>query len=578
MRGKRIAAIVLDRLAVELAERRRTVRSEPRPLGVIVDALESSNDERQDALLDAVDELAYRSGARPGQTAATAAAYAGPLEIVHLPRSALSESLASVAEVALGFAPLAALDLDAVDPTPFVRYPSGAAAGPLDTVWLDVTGCTRLIGGEDVLCAELRTRLAELGHHARVAVASGPRIARALARWSGVESVVPQGEESSALSELPVACLPVDGAIVSWLGEVGIWTVGELTRIERRRMAHRLGPRAGDILALANGHDGVPLRAYEPPRCIVEQLAFDEPLENTQPLLFVLRGMVARSSARLAARGEAAGRATLELLHDRAALAIAAREGRTLPAEVTLDLGLPVALAREDDLLRTVHSRLERLEVQAPIGVVLFRLEDLTKRNESQLDLSNLSAANPDALPTLLAELVATVGPTRVGVLELRDSHRPEARSACVPVRLGTRSRSATARPEPRSRATAESSTKPTTREAAFAADSNDTPPKSASTLPLGHEPTRLLAEPLCIGSLKPGTLIGTGRTLYVVEHLRLAARLDGVEWWTVKPVSRDYARVKLRTGLSSTQHEHAEAWVFVDRLTGRAFLHGWFE
>ncbi len=572
MQGKRIVAIVLARLAVELAERRRRKATEPRPLGVIVDALDGASDGRGDVVLDAVDELAYRSGARPGQTAAAAAAYAGPLEVVHLARGELIEALASVAEVALSFAPLAGLELDAVDPEPFVRYPAGAAAGPLDTVWLDVTGCTRLTGGDDVLCAELRARLGELGHHARVAVADGPRLARALARWGGVESVAAPGEGALALADLPVACLPLDGTLVSWLGEVGIWTVGELTRIERRRMTHRLGPRAGDVLGLAEGRDDVPLRPYHPPRRIVEQVGFDEPLENTQPLLFVLRGMVARSAARLAARGEAAGRATLELVHDRAALAIAAREGRTLPAEVTIDLGLPVALAREDDLLRAVRSRAERLEVEAPIGAVLLRLDDLTKRNEAQLDLSNLSAANPDALPTLLAELVATVGPTRVGILEVRDSHRPEARSACIAVPLSAHRRAAPPRAHERAKPDSqanERSTEPM---------SNDAEPGDAATLPLGQEPTRLLPEPVCIGSLRAGALVGTGRTLYVVEHLRLAARLEGVEWWTVKPVSRDYARVKLRTGLSSTQHEHAEAWVFVDRLTGRAFLHGWFE
>ncbi|MBM4358548.1 MAG: hypothetical protein FJ096_10620 [Deltaproteobacteria bacterium] len=569
---------MLDRLAVELAERRRRTPSEARPLGVIVGAVDGASHERGDAVLDAVDEVASRSGARPGQTAAAAAAYAGPLEVVHLARSALTEALAGVAEVGLSFAPLAGLELDVFDPPPFVRYPTGRAAGPLDTVWLDVTGCTRLTGGDDILCAELRAKVAELGHHARVAVADGPRIARALARWGGVESVAPPGEGSAALADLPVACLPLDGPLVSWLGEVGIWTVGELTRIERRRMTHRLGPRAGDVLALAEGRDDVPLRPYSPPRCVVEQVGFEEPLENQEPLLFVLRGMVARAATRLAARGEAAGRATLELAHDRAALAIAAREGRALQALVTLDLGLPVPLAREDDLLRAMRSRVERLEVEAPIATAQLRLDDLTKRNESQLDLSNLSAANPDALPTLLAELVATVGPTRVGILAVTDSHRPEARSACIPVPHAAQAR--TTSPHPRSRRSAPDHARhdSTPSTGASSPPPGDVGPASGSMLALGNEPTRLLPEPLCIGSLRPGALVGTGRTLYVVEHLRLAARLEDVEWWTVSPVSRDYARVKLRTGLSATQHEHAEAWVFVDRLTGRAFLHGWFE
>lgn len=573
MISKRIAAIVLDRLACELAERRRmSVRRDlpPRALAVLVRDESTSRDDDGRSLLDAVDEVAYRAGARPGQTTAAASAYVGKLEVVSIETRALRDALAGVAEVALGMGPVAALELDRPDPPAFTRYPAGAGAGPLDTVWLDVSGCARLLGGEDVLCAELRARIAELGHHARVAVADGPRLARALARWGGVESVAPRGRGAEALAELPIAALPLEGEVLRWLGEVGLWTVSDLARLDRKALAHRLGIHAADVLELVAGRDDVPLRPYAPARRIVELASFDEPLESREPLLFALRGMVARAAVRLAGRGEACGRATLELLHDRAAIALAAREGRTLPPSLTFDLGLPVALAREDDLLRAVRSRLERLEVTAPIGAVTLALDDLTQRSESQLDLSNLSAANPDALPTLLAELVAAVGPTRVGVLELRDSHRPEARSACVPVSLSTKQRKRPRRdPTPDAR-DSKKEHETVTREGL--------PQAPTTTLALPHEPTRLLPEPVCIGRISAGALIAAGRAMYLVDHLRLAARLEGVEWWSHEPISRDYARVELRTVGSNGRSEHAEALVFLDRVTGRAFLQGWFE
>jgi len=569
--GKRIAAVVTCRLAIELAERARP--KSDRPLVVIIDAHDAAKEDDGNAVLDAVSELAWQCGARPGQTAAEASAYVGRLDVVHLGKRALDEALTSIAEIAMGFAPLVSLELDRASPEPFVRYPAGAGAGPYDTVWLDVTGCARMLGGEDVLCGELRTRLADLGHQARVAVADGPRLAQALARWGGLETVAPRDESAAALAELPLACLPLDAGVIGWLGEVGLWTVGDLTHVPRTRLAHRLGPRAQDVLELIAGRDDVPLRPYETERRIVEHIAFDEPLSNHQPLLFVVRGMVSRATARLAARGEACGRARLELHHDRAALSIAEREGRALPPLVVIDLGLPVALAREDDLLRAVQTRVEKLELKAPIGSVSLVLDELTRRSESQLDLSNLSAANPDALPTLLAELCAAVGPERVGILEVRDSHRPEARSACVPAplkRLGP--------------------TKPTS-EAARAHDPYAGVPTSdeAPSLVIPREPTRLLPEPVCIGSLRPGSLLGAEHSLYLVSHLRLSSRLEGVEWWSARPVSRDYARVQLHAshtlpgarraaGLTSERREHAEAWVFIDRVTGRTFLHGWFE
>jgi hypothetical protein len=64
---------------------------------------------------------------------------------------------------------------------------------------------------------------------------------------------------------------------------------------------------------------------------------------------------------------------------------------------------------------------------------------------------------------------------------------------------------------------------------------------------------------------------------MYLVDHLRLYARLEGIEWWSHHPISRDYARVSLHAGLSSGRTEHAEAWVYVDSATRQAFIHGWF-
>ncbi len=573
---RRIAALVTNRLAVELAQRARP--GNKAPLAVIIHADELTHEPNGNARLDAVDERAWQYGVRPGQTTAEAAAYLSSLQIIELPRCAIDQALSSVAELALGFAPLVSLELELQSPEPFVRYPAGAGAGPRDTVWLDVTGCSRLLGPEEVLCQELRERLGQLGHHARVAVADGPRLAQALARWGGVESVAPPGHSAAALAELPIASLPLDASVIAWLGEVGLWTVGELATVERRRLAQRLGKHAKDVLELVAGRDDVPLRAYEPERRIVEHVAFDEPLENHQPLLFIVRGMVSRATARLAARGEACGKASLELIHDRSAIAIAARGARVLEPFVLIDLGLPIALAREDDLLRAIQTRVEKLELKAPIGGVSLVLEELTRRSESQLDLSNLSAANPDALVTLLAELCAAVGPARVGVLEVRDSHRPEARSACVPVPL-TRRNSSTSTPSKKRRQA------PTQA----LSDAERQPTEEPLLLFVPTEPSRILPEPVCIGSLRPGALIAADRVMYLVDHLRLSARLEGVEWWGRSPISRDYARVQLHAshtlsgtrvaaGLLTERTEHAEAWVFIDRVTGRAFLHGWFE
>ena len=58
-------------------------------------------------------------------------------------------------------------------------------------------------------------------------------------------------------------------------------------------------------------------------------------------------------------------------------------------------------------------------------------------------------------------------------------------------------------------------------------------------------------------------------RSLYTIEHLRFEQRLDAVEWWGHAPVTRDYVRIWLQGAAGGF-----EAVAFVDRLSGRRYLH----
>jgi protein ImuB len=432
-------------------------------------------------------------------------------------------------------------------------------------VWLDVSGCARRLGGEEVLAAELGERIGALGHRARIAIADGPRIAQAMARWAQPrqgqpELIQPEGAAAEELRPLPVAALPLSADVTRWLLKLGVLRIEDLSRLERAALAHRLGPGARDLLGLVAGRDDVPLCPYQPPRRIVESTRFEDELSSTEPLLFVLRGLAARALGRLTCRGEACTRASILLSFDRSVIDLRNR-GRgaeqALAAEMQLDLELPLALSGEEELLRALHAKLERLELPAPVTALGLILDGLTAQPHHQLDMGRQRGADPNALPTLLAELCAWLGPDRVGTLALRDSHRPEARSVLVPVDPSARREAPT-----------------------VAAD-----PLSPILLP---EPTRILPEPILVGRLSAGSLVSATSHLYLVDRLRLSARIDRVEWWSPSPISRDYARAWLRTNVREASQssarivrehaEHAEAWMFVDRTSGRGYLHGWYE
>jgi protein ImuB len=559
---RRIAAIVAPELACELVRQKTPALAGTRaPLAVILEREGALAEPGGAAILDVVGEEARRYGVRVGQKVADASALVASLAVHRVTFVELDAALGRIADLALGLGTTAAIELEHDDRT---RERSAFGSSPFDTVWLDVTGAAHLVGGEEALLDELAARARSLGHRVRAAIADGPRLAQALARWASVDlhAVAPPGRGAEAIAELPLRALPIDDEAASFFVRLGVLTVRDLARLPRAQVAARLGAHARTVLELVAGRDATPLVPYAAPRVLVDEARFDDAVHGAEPLLFVLRGMTSRLSARLAARGEACTRLEVDVFYDAsiARLRLAeqdvsdeARDARARALHFAIDL--PSPLVREADLLRPLRTRLESVALLAPAVGVRLSIPQIVRAPEVQLDLSRDVAIDPDALPALLAELSAEIGAERVGVLSVLDAHRPEARSALCPV----------ARVDaPRSPVHADAER-----------DEEDAP---------GLSPTRLLPEPVPLGRVRAGAVVAVDQRLYAVESARFVWRLEGVEWWTARPSSRDYARVWLVAGDRSRRPGASvgpgsgEALVYVDRATGEYFLQGWCE
>lgn len=573
---RRILALILPELLVELALRQRLTHSPPellaeahRPLGVVVvDEAESAapqqlslsvagqplTDEPElpaSEPLVAVNREAERFGVRAKQTIAEASALVSQLTVVKVKRAEVERALGGLAEVALGYGATVAL------------------ASP-DTVWVDITGSAHLFGGEEALAQDFAERVRELGHRVKIAVSAGPELARALARWSppssksganGGVTLVPPSSARSAAEELPIQALPLAAEALGYFTRLGLLTLGDLARQPRAALGPRLGKDAARILALCEGQDDTPLVPYQPPRVLEEESTWEDAVSGTEPLGFVLRGLSARLSARLCARGEAAELLDVTLLYD---TTIARFRG--VPPQTVLHFKLSQPLHREADLRRIVASRLERLKLEAPsVGMKLTvpRLAPIVQR---QLSLSELlvgdTTRGEEDLPLVVAELSADIGEAQVGVLRLVDAHRPEAQSALAPAlpeqgspgkRRGSKGKEAPSSLSSR----AAGPHKPSLRKSE---------PPIWSRLP--SPPTRLLSQPVELTSvISAGSTLVLGHTLYTIERLRFEQRLDAVEWWS-RPVARDYLRLWLQSETGGM-----EALVYVERPSGRRFL-----
>ncbi|MBX3181702.1 MAG: DNA polymerase Y family protein [Polyangiaceae bacterium] len=581
--ARRVAALVLPELLVELGADwfreemgcrgmaptpiRELMRQ---PFAVVLEEDERTAELPASALLSAVNGEAERFGVRPGQRLAEARALVSELRVQALPARRVTRELQRLAEVALGF---------------------GATVGyqAPDTVWVDTTGAARLFGGEELLAMSLADRVRQAspgsgGRAARVVIAGGPRAAQAIARWGRLSreglAVVSPEEQQARLAALPIAALPLDRERLGSLSRLGLHTVAAIAALPPELAQSRLGPSARQILELCRGTDREPLVAYQPEERLVEQSSWEEALDGLEPLKFALRGLVARLSSRLWGRCAAAQQLELVILYDRAVARL-----RELKPTASHRFELAAPLWREADLLRVLTARLATLRLAAPsIGLVL-KAPSITRAQLPQLELGRSGAEGQvdpaERLPVLIAELEADLGEERVGVLERVDGHRLEAQSRLVAVspRRGRSAESSPRAGRARSR-----------REASLLLPYG--PPLSAFELP-----TRLFQRPVELGGVlrrisprgqvpaapprppfERGATLSMGRRLYRVAEARLESRLEGVEWWSEAPVSRDYWRLTLESLSEPGERASFEALAFVDRQSGGRFLQGVYD
>ncbi|MEI9940143.1 MAG: DNA polymerase Y family protein [Pseudomonadota bacterium] len=560
---RRVLALVLPELLCELAEKRLFLalqRGKTRPpLGVVLvtgteskpgapepksGAPESKSGAPESKLIDAtaklsaVNESAKRYGVREGQTIAEACALVANLVVREVTQAEVLETLGSIAEVGLSLG-------------------STVSVAAPDTVCVDITGSAHLQGGELALGSEFANRVRAMGHSVRVAISDGPRLARAFAQWFSPSAadpedrgvcVVPSEHTVPAFAALPINALPLSSDTAGWFVRLGVFTIGELCALPRQALGSRLGETTASVTELCAGRDRAPLVAFVPERTVTESSAWDEPVTGTEPLSFVLGGLVSRVSARLTGRGEAAQSLVLTIVHDPA---IARFRGEK--AEIVLRFKLAAPLYRADEMRRVLSARLARTKLGAPSLGMHLSVPKLVPAVARQLELSQVlagstvSVAADDEIPVLIAELSAELGEDKVGTLELCDSHRPEAKSVLSPARL-----------EPATRSRTSNTKKARLRKA------------EPSFAELPGAPTRLLPEPCELhGPLRVGVSLAIERSLYTIEHLRFEQRLDAVEWWGHAPVTRDYVRLWLQGASGGF-----EAVAYVDRSTGRRYLH----
>jgi protein ImuB len=397
--SRRYASVWLRRLSTDRILRRRQRSSAPpleAPLVVV--------GERKSALrILALDDAAAALGLAPETALAEARARFPLLEVAHEDTAADATLLEAVAESCRRWTPLVACD------TP-------------DGIFLDITGCAHLFGGEASLAGDIRDRLTQQGFHVRVAIASTPGAASALARY-GAEVILRTGAERKALAKLPLAALRIDAKIAAALSRVGLKKIGDICDLPRAPLAARFGEYLLDRLDRAFGllEEPVSPRAEIAP--YMAERPFPEPIALEQDILRTVGCLARQLCSMLERRGEGARR--LELTLFRADGVVFAVETGTSRASRD-PAALAALFAERLDVLRD--------DLDPGFGYDLVRLSVLAadRADPAQSDLGGPDEAAE--LAGVIDHLGARLGPSSVVRLHSFESHLPERASLAVSV------------------------------------------------------------------------------------------------------------------------------------------------
>ncbi|GAB5470730.1 MAG: DNA polymerase Y family protein [Rhodospirillales bacterium] len=397
-------------------------------------ALVEQQGQRQ--VLAALDPAAAALGLTPGQPLAAARAQVPDLRCAARRQAGEARRLEQIAAWCQRYTPWVASD-PLGDGNGGTSLAFGGGAG----LYLDVTGCAHLCGGEEALLADLIRRLARLGHEARAGLAATPGAAWALARfvtaprqsWARLAAE----EQEAALDPLPPTALRLSAEAARLLDRLGVARIADLRRLPAASLTARVGGETLLRLRQALGRVEEPLSPSAPVALPWVRQAFAEPLLTPEAVAAVLDRLIAALSVELERRELGARR--LEAVGHRVdGSQVRLTVGTSSPSRDPQHLSRLAAPQR--DLLDPGYG-LEVLTLAAPrcepLGARQLSSSSLLSSSGPACDRTQGRAGARDRvgaqdLATLVDRLQSRLGPGSVARPRARARHRPELAVAHV--------------------------------------------------------------------------------------------------------------------------------------------------
>lgn len=298
------------------------------------------------------------------------------------------------------------------------RYTPMVATDAPHAIVLDITGCNFGPKGsktspESALAEDLYRRLAQLDLNPRLALASTPDAALALAR-----------HDCGDVRRLSVTALRIEPESHVALRRAGLRSIGDVARIAPAALAARFGERVPVLLARLLGQEDARITPRRAPAEIETEARFAEPIARTDDMLSTIAALIEKAVVQLSENGVGGRRFCAALFRS---------DGHV--ARLSVETATPTRDAAILD--RLFRERIDALSdpLDPGFGYDMIRLSiDVTEplaAEQLRLDGGKIADAEMTAL---LDRLSTRLGRNRVRRFSAIDTHVPEQAVLELPV------------------------------------------------------------------------------------------------------------------------------------------------
>jgi protein ImuB len=289
------------------------------------------------------------------------------------------------------------------------RYCPWVGLEGADGLVLDITGSAHLLGGEERLLADLRSRLTRAGVSVQIGLADTRGAAWALAHHG--EGIAPSGDMLSALKDLPVAGLRIAQETSVALQRLGLRTIGDLSRVARAPLTRRFGPGLVLRLDQALGTQPEEISPQAAPPHYAVRMSLPDPIGLLPDVMAGTERLLSKLCAKLKAQEMGARQLCLSL-----------RRIDQDQQQVELRLARPL---REPGRILALFER-GLAEIDAGYGIDQLRLEATQVENLPIRQISHVSSGGQEKLDDLISRLGTRIGLENIQRFLPADSHIPE--------------------------------------------------------------------------------------------------------------------------------------------------------